>query len=114
MRTIYNCCASFRGQPKLPKPGESLRCITGFLPVVEEDNREVFSALIETQLATMAERKLDYLLLGLHETDALLPLVEKLGTADYVTQLYHVCWEDGEAQRRRLDERPAYLELGCL
>ena len=88
--------------------------MTGFLPVVEEDNREVFSALIETQLATMAERKIDYLLLGLHETDALLPLVEKLGTADYVTQLYHVCWEDGEAQRRRLDERPAYLKLGCL
>ena len=77
-------------------------------------DREVFAALLKTLLARSSTRHGDYLLLGLHETDALLRLVTKRGTTSYITRLYHVCWEDGEELRSRLDGRPSYLELGCL
>ena len=34
--------------------------------------------------------------------------------AEYRTRLFVVCWEDGEAERRALDGRVPYLELGSL
>ena len=86
----------------------------GVLPTVEDDDGEVFEALLETLLAQSAKSACNYLLMGFHETDALLPFLKERGTTSYVTQFYHVCWEDGEDLRRRLDGRPHYLELGCL
>jgi hypothetical protein len=114
MRLAYNCWAKLHGRTQLPKAGESFRYLTVALPVVENDDHEVFVALLETLLARSFTRQCDYLLLGLHETDALLPLVKQRGIASYITHLYHACWEDGEELRRRLDGRPSYLELGCL
>jgi len=113
-RPVYNGWAKLRGRPQLPKPGESIRAMMVALPVVENDDGEVFAALLKTLLARSSTRHCDYLLLGLHETDALLRLVTKRGTTSYITRLYHVCWEDGEELRSRLDGRPSYLELGCL
>lgn len=113
-RWVYNGYAKLRGRPSLPKPGESFRYLTAALPCVENDDAEVFAALLDTLLARFAGGDRDYLLLGLHESDGLLRPVAKRGTVSYVTWLYHVCWEDGDELRSRLDDRPAYLELGCL
>ena len=113
-RPVYNGWAKLRGRPLLPKSGESFRYLTAALPCVENNDAEVFRALLNTLLRRAAEGRYDYLLLGLHAADALLRLVVKQGTVSYVTWLYHVCWEDGEEFRSQLDDRPAYLELGCL
>ena len=56
----------------------------------------------------------DYLLLGLHEDDPLLSAAKSFATHTYCTGLFYVCWEDGENLRHRIDQRPPYLELGCL
>ena len=37
-----------------------------------------------------------------------------LHDAEYVTRLFLVFWEDGDAFRRELDDRVPYLELGSL
>lgn len=113
-RPVYNCWASLCGRPQLPRPGESFHTMTAALPVVENNDREVFTTLLAALLARPATRQCDFLLLGLHEADGLLPLVSMRGNTSYVTQLYHACWEDGEALRSRLDRRAPYLELGCL
>ena len=114
MRPVYNSWTKLRGRPRLPRPGGSFRHLTAALPCVENDDADVFGVLLNTLLARAAEGRFDYLLLGLHEKDALLRLVIKRGTVTYVTCLYHVSWDDGEDCWRRLDGRPAYLELGCL
>ena len=54
------------------------------------------------------------MLLGLHETDPLLPVARRYQAACYVTYLFLVCWADGDTVRQALDGRPPYLELGCL
>ena len=113
-RSIYNCWARVRGRPKLPRPGQPFRYLTGALLTVEDNDLKVLQVLLETLLAQTVESPSDYLLIGLHETDALLPFVIKRSVTSYVTRLYHVCWKDGEDLRRRLDRRPPYLELGCL
>jgi hypothetical protein len=53
-------------------------------------------------------------LLGLHEADPLLAVARPHRAVWYTTNLYLVCWEDGEPLRASLDGRPPYLELGSL
>ena len=113
-RPIYNGLATMNGRPKLPRVGEAFRYVTGVLPVVENDDREVFAALLDTFVAQDAQGQHDYLLLGMHESDPLVKLAVQRATTTYVTHLYYVCWSDGDALRSRLDDRPPYLELGCL
>jgi hypothetical protein len=82
--------------------------------VVANDAREVFAALVSKLIERSTGRGWDYLLIGLHETDPLLPVLRGHTAAWYTTRLYLVCWADGEAVRLSLDGRPAYLELGSL
>ena len=113
-RPAYNCWAKLRRQPRLPKSGEPLRYRMVALPCAENNDREVFGELLEALLARASVQDGEYVLLGMHETDPLLPLAKKRGTTSYVTRLYHACWKDGEELRNQLDSRPTYLELGCL
>ena len=113
-RPVYNCWASLRGLPKLPKPGECFRFLTAALPLVLHDDPQVFTALLRALIERTAPVFCQYLLIGMHESDPLLPAVKMYQSTSYLTRLYHVCWEDGESLRTKLDTRPPYLELGCL
>ena len=114
-RRAYNTWAKFCGQPTLPKPGESLRCLTAAVPLVHDDDELVFAMLLqEMRTRAAAVGSHDYLLLGLHESDPLLPVVKRYRSQEYVTKVFVVCWDDGQDQWRQLDGRPLYLELGCL
>lgn len=114
LRPLYNILARLRGAPRLPRPGEMFPFLTAALPTVEEDDSAILAALIDRQTERLAATGGAYLLLGLHERDPLLPAVQARQVTAYVTRLYHVCWEDSEPQRAELDDRPPYLELGCL
>jgi hypothetical protein len=99
----------------LPRPGNELRYRPAALPIVRGDDPVVFTALVRWQRCRMyVSRGADYLLLGLHERDPLLPTVRALRPRWYTTRLYLVCWDDGEALRQSLDDRVPYLELGTL
>jgi hypothetical protein len=114
LRPFYNAWATVSGCPGLARVGEPLRCLTAAIPTVLDDDPRVFDVLLKAALARASGGPDDYLLVGLHETDPLLAVARRLGVASYVTRLYLVSWEDGQAFRARLDDRPSYLELGCL
>ena len=111
---IYNAWAALKGSPKLPKVGEALRYLTGALPIVAADDRQIFAALMETMLARSLGRGHSHLLVGMHERDPLLDVVKRFQSAVFMTGCYLVYWEDGAALRQQIDERTPYLELGCL
>ena len=113
-RPLYNFWAHIRGLPNLPRPGASLRYLTAALPLVLDNDPAVMSALLRTLLARAATSPCEYLIVGLHESDPLLPLVQPFQSSCYLTRTYLVCWNDGESLRAQLDDRPIYLELGCL
>ena len=114
LRPVYNIYAGIRGQPRLPEPGAALRCLMAALPVVEDDDAGVFSALVDTLLHKRSGHAWDYLMIGMHEADPLLPSLRGLPARWYTTCVYTVCWEDGLERMRSLDGRPWYLELGTL
>ena len=113
-RPLYNAWARLRELPKLPRPGSSFRYLTAALPVVLNDDPGVVSALLEFLLQRAASGPCEFLVVGLHESDPLLPLFQPLQSACYLTRTYVVCWDDGEPLRAQFDDRPMYLELGCL
>lgn len=111
---LYNGWAAIRGLSKLPKPGESLRFLTAAVPLVAQDDRTIFTALLEAAQARSVDRGWSHLLVGMHERDPLLDVVKHFQTDTYVTRCYLVYWEDGVPLRRQIDGRVPYLELGCL
>ncbi|MCL4201605.1 MAG: hypothetical protein KJ000_03870 [Pirellulaceae bacterium] len=113
-RWAYNAWAAIRRQPRLPRPGRMFRWLTAALVVISEDDPSVFEALLDAALVRAAGHGWDCLLVGMHEADPLLACVRRRQAISYDTRCYVVCWSDGEAFRKRLDDRPLYLELGCL
>jgi hypothetical protein len=113
VRPLYNAWARWRGLPSLPASGEAFRYRTVALPVVRDDDPQVFAALVEALRARIAGA-CDYLLLGLHDADPLFVVARRWRAVRYTTRLYLACWDDGEELRKGLDGRPPYLELGCL
>lgn len=115
LRPLINLASRVAGRPSLPKPGGAFHYLTAAIPVVADDDERVFSALLNHALALRAGGEAEYLLLGLHERDPLLPVARRLrGATWYRTLFFLVCWQDGEDHRNRIDSRPPYLELGSL
>jgi hypothetical protein len=113
-RPLYNAWAWVRGRPGLPRPGGAFRYLMGALPVVADDDANVFTALIEALLDRTAGGPWTHLLLGLHEADPLLRVAQRFQTTCYQTHLFLVCWTDGEPARAAVDGRAPYLEAGSL
>jgi hypothetical protein len=113
-RPLANTWARLRGRSPLPKPGEPLRYLFAALPVALDDDRQVFDLLLRNLIARASPADYDFVLVGLHADDPLLPVARSLGSHSYQTRLYLVCWDDGEDIYRAIDNRPPYLELGCL
>jgi hypothetical protein len=118
-RPFVNGWARLKRLPTLPKPGQPFAFLTAALPTVAENDKACFALLVRALLQRCARRNsqkqsLDHMLLGLHERDPLLPVAQEFASHVFLTRLYLVCWDDGEASLEDLDDRPPYLELGCL
>jgi hypothetical protein len=114
MRPFYNGWARWRGLPSLPMPGQRLHYLTGALPVVKDDDPDVFMALLDALRRHLGHDGADYVFVGLHDEDPLLPTLRRVASVEYTTRLYLACWEDGDPARQALDARVPYLELGTL
>ncbi len=111
---MYNLWARVRGQPGIPRPGAELRFLSAAVPLVADDDPGVFLLLARAALSRASGGEHQYLMLGMHEGDPLLPAARRLGGRTYPGQLYLACWDDGEELRDRVDDRPPYMELGSM
>lgn len=114
LRPLYNCCARLRRRSILPRPGRPMRCLIAALPLARDDDAGVFRALLDTTVRERNSQSWDNLLVGMHESDPLCPVLREYRARCYTTHVYLACWEDGDSLRRSLDGRPLYLELGSL
>ncbi|MBA3485216.1 MAG: hypothetical protein H0T51_25760 [Pirellulales bacterium] len=114
VRPVYNIVASMRRRPALPAVGSVLKARYAAIPVVAEDDAAVFCSLVEAVSKEIARRGVKLLLLGLHESDPLLPVGRRFAGREYVTRIYLVYWPDRPPELTELVQRVPYLELGCL
>ena len=113
-RPLYNTWAWLLGRPGLPWPGGAFRYLTGALPVVANDEDDIFATLLEVLRDRSTGGPWTHLLIGLHEADPLLRVAQRYQATDYVTHFFLACWPDGEEARAEADGRPPYLEAGSL
>ncbi len=113
-RPLYNTFATLRGKPRLPCIGQPLNVRYGVIPVVSDRFPEVVDALLQAAIFRLREENNALLLIGLHESDPLLPAIRPYSGREYVTLIYLVYWPDAKPDIERLSARVPYLELGCL
>ncbi|MAT71768.1 MAG: hypothetical protein CMJ58_19850 [Planctomycetaceae bacterium] len=114
LRPAYNMAAALRGRARLPRVGESLNVRYATTFVTDEDCPDVAQALLQAAAARLPQDSAEMLLVGLHESDPLLPAIRSSSGREYVTLLYLVYWPDAVPNLAALSERTPYLELGCL
>lgn len=114
LREPYNALAPLARWPRLARPGESIRDVFLALPIVAEDDKQVFVELVHEILRRVSAEPVDYLLVGMHASDPLLDVLRNFWGVWYTTRLFLVAWDDGRDVVESLDGRPIYLELGAL
>lgn len=114
LRPLYNAWMSLRHRPTLPAAGSVLEACLAAIPVVRGDDQDVFRQLLTTTLRRMADRRLPLLLVGMHESEPLLPVARQFSGREYRTKLYIVHWPDETPDIESLTRRVPYLELGAL
>jgi len=113
-RKLLNVFSSFGGWPHLPEPNTPLRHSYASHLAIDNDDPEVFPALLRELYNYNLERSYRYFMIGLAQSSPLRSVVEGYRPLTYVSQLYLVGWEDGQDAIARVDERVPAPEIAVL
>jgi hypothetical protein len=114
LRPIYNILAPFLHRHKLTKAGEVIPLIYTGIIAVQNNDHEIFGALLKKVYNDILDPDISCLLVGLHEKDSLNMVLKDFSHIKLKTKLYVATWQDGEDFFKQLDARVPYLELGSL
>ncbi len=114
LRPLVNAWAGIRGRSGLPTCGESLRILFAAVPLIQDDDPDCFRLILETCLKLNSGRGFSHLVLGVSQRDPLLAILKRYSNTIYRTRLCYVQWDPKASLHRTLDDRPPYLEVGCL
>ncbi|HLA06596.1 MAG TPA: hypothetical protein VJ022_04070 [Anaerolineales bacterium] len=113
-RKLINLLSPLGGWPVLPEVGARLNhCFACFL-AVDNDDPEIFSALLRALHNETVRRKYDYFMLGLAEGNPFHSIAKSYRPITYESQIYLVAWEDGYDSVAQIDSRPPALEIALL
>jgi hypothetical protein len=111
-RTWINCLAPILGTPRLPDPGNSLPHAYLSHLAVDDDDPEIFRALVEAAHAEARARRFVYVVIGLAARHPWTTWLEKrFKPRTYSSILYAVLWED---ESTFLDGRMPHVEVALL
>jgi hypothetical protein len=100
------------GIPRLPDPGEPLPHATISHVAVDQDDPEIFQALLESAHAEACARRYAYIVIGFAAGHPWLAWLEKrFRPRRYESRLYTVQWNGGAEP---LDDRPVHVEAALL
>jgi hypothetical protein len=99
----------------LPDPGEPLPHAYVSHVAVDEDDPEIFRALVESAYAEACARRLAYVVIGFAAGHPWLPwLQRRFRPRRYESMLYTVDWGEGTATVEALDGRLPHVEAALL
>jgi hypothetical protein len=117
-RPWINRLSRLLGTPRLPEPGEALAHAYLSHVAVDEDDPEIFQALLEAAYAEAKTRGLAYVILGFAAGHPWLPWLERrFRPRRYESVLYAVDWGDGAeatTEIEALDGRLPHVEVALL
>jgi hypothetical protein len=114
LRPVWNVVAPLVAAPGLPAPGSSLPVAFLSHLAIDNDDAEVFEALLGAGLARAASRGAEYAILGLAELNPLTAAALRWRPRSYRSRAYLVYWPEGESAADRVDARTLHLEMAIL
>ena len=100
--------------PRFPKPGEELAYFYVSFTAVDDDDVQVFRALLRRAYNDAVGCRYLYAILALHERDPFLPALREYSLTPFSAHLFCVTFEDGEDIFASLDDRIPYLEAATF
>ena len=116
LRPVVNLAARAAGMRRapLPPPGEHLSNVYASFVCLASDDPTIFQRLLRQAMALAAQRRANYLTIGLTEGDPLLRIARRYPHLSYHSRLYLAAW-DGCALYNHLDAtRVPYVEIAAL
>lgn len=115
VRPLWNVLAPVARWPQLPPVGASFQVIFLSHVAVDDDDPEVFSALLDAGLDCAHRREVGQAVLGLADRHPLAATARaRRNPRIYRSRAYLVYWPEGEAAARQVDGRPLHLEVAIL
>jgi hypothetical protein len=114
-RPLAAVAARLLGTPRLPRPGRAISHAYLSHVAVDDDDAEVFEALLERAYNMACDAGYACLIVGFADRHPFLPIVQRnYRSWTYASVLYAVCWENGQAALSGIDRRVPHLEVGLL
>src|SRR6185436_3084470 len=114
-RPLVEVSARLLGTPRLPRPGRAISHAYLSHVAVDDDDAEVFEALLARACNDAYDAGHACLIVGFADRHPFLPIVQRhYRSWTYSSVLYAVCWEDGPAALAGIDRRIPHLEVGLL
>jgi hypothetical protein len=116
-RPFYNLGARLLGAQPLPRPGEHIHSAYASFICIARDDSDVFRALLREVYNLAAERRYAHLMIGLAESDPLLPVARQYPHIAYHSRLYLGSWAETPSAGdffNQLDGRTPYIEIAAL
>jgi len=113
LRPLYNLYAKLKGVPPLPPIGSYIQNIYGSFIAIEDNDREVFHALLNSIKERWSNRGFSYIAIGFHEKHPLHGELLKSLSQKLESVLYEVYWDEGEVVLPKERFVP-YVEIATL
>jgi hypothetical protein len=113
-RALANVGARVLGWPPLPTPGSPFRSCYAAHAAVDDDDPEIFAALLRALYNHAASAGFGYAMLGMSPEDSFTRIAASYRHVLYRSHLYLVAWEDGLEEVARVDGRTPGPEVAVL
>jgi hypothetical protein len=115
LRPFTNPVKRLTGEPRLPAPGQQLKCAFVSHLAVDGDDPEVARSLLAAANRDAHRRGVHFFVLGLAERHPLLATIRgQYPCRTYESLIYQVCWTERETEPVQLDARILHPEAAIL
>lgn len=111
---LANILRRVTGGPRYPKTGEEVPYFYLSFIAIDEDNLQIFRALLRSAYNAAVGTGYLYAILALHERDPLLPALREYSLTTFLARLFCITFEDGDSPVRELDGRVPYVEASTF
>jgi hypothetical protein len=111
---LANMLRPITGATLFPKRGQEVSYFYISFIAVDEDNVQIFRALLRGAYNHAVGSRYQYAILALHQRDSLLPALREYSLTPFSGRLFCVTFADGEGVYRSLDGRVPYLEAATF
>lgn len=114
LRPLANAVHPLLGTPRLPDPGKHVAYFYVSFIAIDDDDPNVFRALLRQVHNDAIGGDYLYFLIGLHERNPLAEALKDYSVTPFSGRLFCVCFEENKESLCALDERVPHIEIATL